>query len=251
MKSIEIRGLKIGEGMPKICVPVVGCTKEEIIDIAREVHQVPADLVEWRVDWYEKGTDTVCVAEVLAKLREVLCEIPMIVTFRTKTEGGEKEVDFEIYRNLLTKVAATKMADIIDVEVFKDCRVADLIREIQIQGVKVIGSNHDFQKTPDKAEMIHKLCHMQELGADILKLAVMPHNEEDVKVLMDASKEMVSKHTQRPIVTMAMSEIGVVSRVEGELFGSSITFGTIGKASAPGQIPAGELKRRMEMLHRS
>ena len=28
-KYVEVRGVKIGEGVPKICVPIVGKTKEE------------------------------------------------------------------------------------------------------------------------------------------------------------------------------------------------------------------------------
>ncbi len=250
MKSIAVRGLKIGEGMPKICVPIVGRTKEEILEMAQQVQNVPADLVEWRADWYEAGEDALGVIEMLNELRTVLGEIPVIFTFRTKAEGGEKELDFEAYQHLLEQVATTKRADLIDVEVFKDNQVFDLIQMIQSQGSKVIGSNHDFQKTPSKEEMICKLCHIQSMGADVLKLAVMPQNDKDVQLLIEASKEMVANHAERPIVTMAMSEIGVVSRVTGESFGSSITFGTMGKSSAPGQIPAEELKRRMEMSHR-
>ena len=30
-KYVEVRGVKIGEGVPKICVPIVGKTKEEIL----------------------------------------------------------------------------------------------------------------------------------------------------------------------------------------------------------------------------
>ena len=32
---VEVRGVKIGEGVPKICVPIVGKTKEEILEIGR------------------------------------------------------------------------------------------------------------------------------------------------------------------------------------------------------------------------
>ena len=33
-KIVEVRNLKIGEGIPKICVPLVGKTDEEIISEA-------------------------------------------------------------------------------------------------------------------------------------------------------------------------------------------------------------------------
>ena len=35
----------------------------------------------------------------------------------------------------------------------------------------------------------------------------------------------------------------------GESFGSAMTFGCIGKASAPGQIEADRLKEILQMLH--
>lgn len=35
MKAVEVRNIKIGEGIPKICVPIVGVTKEDIINEAK------------------------------------------------------------------------------------------------------------------------------------------------------------------------------------------------------------------------
>ena len=36
MKAVEVRNIKIGEGIPKICVPIVGVTKEDIINEAKK-----------------------------------------------------------------------------------------------------------------------------------------------------------------------------------------------------------------------
>ena len=32
MKPVEVRGVRIGEGIPKICVPIVGETRKNIIE---------------------------------------------------------------------------------------------------------------------------------------------------------------------------------------------------------------------------
>ena len=249
MKPIEIKGTKIGDGMPKICVPIVGETKEEILTQAKQVKNSCADLVEWRVDWYNECLDVKKITEVLASLREELAQYPIIFTFRTKAEGGEKEICYEDYAKLLRDMACTKAMDFIDIEAFKDANIQALIQEIQMQGIKVIGSNHDFAKTPEKEEIIRRLCHMQELGVDIPKIAVMPCSEEDVTILLEATREMSTQYADRPIVTMSMGELGLISRIDGELYGSSMTFGTIGKASAPGQIPVTELKSMLEKIH--
>ena len=118
-------------------------------------------------------------------------------------------------------------------------------------GVKVIMSNHDFFKTPSKEEIISRLCAMQEKGADIPKIAVMPQSKKDVLTLLSATNEMVEEHADRPIITMSMAATGVISRVCGEVFGSALTFGAVGKASAPGQMGAGELKEMLTTLHAS
>ena len=53
---------------------------------------------------------------------------------------------------------------------------------------------------------------------------------------------MVNNYADRPIITMSMAATGVISRVCGEVFGSALTFGAVGKASAPGQIGSRGIK---------
>lgn len=47
-------------------------------------------------------------------------------------------------------------------------------------------------------------------------------------------------YADRPIITMSMAGTGVISRLCGEVFGSALTFGAAGKASAPGQMGVNE-----------
>ncbi len=35
MNTVKVRNVVLGEGMPKICVPIVGITKEEILNQAK------------------------------------------------------------------------------------------------------------------------------------------------------------------------------------------------------------------------
>ena len=53
MKTIQIRNITIGEGRPKICVPVVGQTEEDILREAAGLVSLPVDVVEWRADWFQ------------------------------------------------------------------------------------------------------------------------------------------------------------------------------------------------------
>lgn len=249
VNSVKVRELVIGEGMPKICVPIVGRTNDEILQAAREVCNSSADLVEWRVDWYESVFDIEKVKMLAGELREILEDMPLLFTFRTKNEGGEKEISYEQYKELLLQVASTSFVDVVDVEVFIQEDVKAFVASLKKKGVKVVGSNHDFAKTPDKDEIIRRLCYMQEVGVDIPKIAVMPRSPKDVITLLSATEEMVSEHADRPIVTMSMAGTGAVSRIAGETFGSAITFGAMQKASAPGQINVEELKKMLKILH--
>ena len=78
MNTCKIRGLVLGEGIPKICVPIVGKSKEEIVDLAKKVKEIGtdkeigADIVEFRADWFEDILDFEKAEEVLKELRGIL-----------------------------------------------------------------------------------------------------------------------------------------------------------------------------------
>ena len=242
----------LGEGVPKICVPIVGVTKEDILKEAEAITKLPADIVEWRIDCFENVFDFAALETVLKDLRKVLGELPLLMTFRTSKEGGEKAVEADVYTDINIKAAETGLVDAVDVEVFiGDEVVKKIIEGAHAAGVKVVASNHDFDKTPDKDDIVRRLCKMQELGADIPKIAVMPQNKKDVLTLLAATEEMSSEHADRPIITMSMAGTGLISRLCGEVFGSALTFGAVGKASAPGQMNATDLNTVLNLIHNS
>lgn len=250
MNTIKVRDIEIGAGAPKIIVPIVGVTKEDILNEAKTFHSIPVDVVEWRVDWFEHVFEFDKVEDVLKELRTVLGNIPLLLTFRTKKEGGEKAIDTKDYKDLNLRAAKTGYVDFIDVEIFTgDDVVREIIDGAHAAGVRVIASNHDFFKTPAKSDIIYRLRKMQDMGADIPKIAVMPQSKRDVLTLLCATEEMVTDYADRPIITMSMAGTGVISRLCGEVFGSSMTFGAAKKASAPGQMGVNDLNTVLDLLH--
>ena len=237
VNPVVVRNIEIGSGMPKVCVPIVEETREDILSTAKAICSTEADLVEWRADWYEDVSAFSEVIKTADMLRSILGETPLLFTFRSAREGGEKELSLESYATLLESVAKTGFVDLIDVEVFSgDDAVKNIIQTAHAHGVKVIASNHDFEGTPAREELVARLCKMQDLGADILKIAVMPQTRSDVLTLLSVTEEMSSRHTSRPVITMSMGRTGTLSRLCGEVFGSAVTFASFGKVSAPGQI---------------
>jgi len=250
MNTVKIRDIEIGAGAPKIIVPIVGITKEDIIEEAKTFDSIPVDVVEWRADWFEGVFDFAKVEDVLKDLRTVLGNIPLLMTFRTSKEGGEKAIEPDAYAELNIKAAQTGYVDLVDVEIFTgDEIVKKIIDGAHAAGVKVIASNHDFFKTPAKTDIIYRLRKMQDMNADIPKIAVMPQNKKDVLTLLAATEEMATNYADRPIITMSMAGTGVISRLCGEVFGSSMTFGAAKKASAPGQMGVNDLNTVLGLLH--
>ena len=247
---VEVRGVRIGEGIPKICVPIVGTTRDEILAAAKSFESVKKDVVEWRADWFNGVFDFAQVEDTLKDLRAALGNTPILMTFRTSKEGGEKAIEPEAYAELNIKAAQTGYVDMIDVEIFTgDEIVKKIIDGAHAAGVKVVASNHDFFKTPAKADIIYRLRKMQDMNADIPKIAVMPQNKKDVLTLLAATEEMTTNYADRPIITMSMAGTGVISRLCGEVFGSSMTFGAAKKASAPGQMGVNDLNTVLGLLH--
>lgn len=250
MIPVEIRGIRIGEGIPKICIPIVGETEQEIETEAYAVREAAPELAEWRADCFEQVLEEAAVRRVLKKLRSILGDMPLLFTFRSHREGGSREISIREYADLGLLAASAEEVDLIDVEAFtSEELVREMIDAAHRCGKKVIASYHDFHKTPEKEEMVDRLVKMQETGADICKLAVMPGSSRDVLELLAATEEMVRCHADCPVVTMSMAKTGAVSRISGELTGSAVTFGTAGRASAPGQMEAGQLREILRLLH--
>lgn len=252
MEIIKVKNVKIGEDKPKIIVSIVERTKDKIIDKAMSFKNLKIDVVEWRADFYDDVFNRNELLDTLKQLRETIPDIPILFTLRSKREGGEKEISMNAYTELNKAVANSKNADLIDVEIFSGDEVAgENIKNVHDAGVLIVGSYHDFFKTPAKDEIVGMLRKMQDMGADIPKVAVMPANTDDVLTLLSATNEMYTRYADRPIITMAMSSLGVISRLSGEVFGSSMTFGAVGQVSAPGQIPVERLYTSLDILHNS
>ncbi|WP_270448328.1 type I 3-dehydroquinate dehydratase [Lactobacillus delbrueckii] len=249
MTTVKVRNIVLGEGLPKIAVPNVGVTEEEILASAKEIAAAKPDIMEWRIDYYEAGIkDNEKLIATAKTLRDVVGELPILVTFRTKNEGGVLELGEDEYLDLVATVVTNRLGDAVDIELFHDEeRVKDLVKQAHNYNVVVIMSNHDFEKVPAKDVIEFRLKKMADLGADVPKLACMPHSADDVLTLLSATND-ARKALSTPIITMAMADLGKVSRIAGQVFGSCLSFGAVGKTSAPGQLSIEDLRNAENYL---
>ena len=249
MKTVRVRELILGQGRPKICVPLTGRSLSQIEEQLENMSHYPADMVEWRCDWFEGIDDRHETGLVLTRIRELVGGLPLLVTFRTAAEGGERAIEEEAYYALLDDLACRQEPDLLDVEAwFNAGKTADVTAGLQHQGKKVVLSYHNFSGTPPLEEMTGRLQEMAAMGADLAKIAVMPGSMEDVYSLLCATS-MVHELDLCPLITMAMGRQGLLSRLCGEISGSCLTFGSTGVSSAPGQAAADRLKLILEDIH--
>ena len=190
---------------------------------------------------FQEGETLICVPLIGKTLAELQTNARALAT------AGADIIEWRV--DHFSQAAVSGLTDVIDIELFNDeAQIRSLVSDAHAAGVKVIMSNHDFHKTPAQEDIIYRLRRMQDLGADLPKIAVMPQSPQDVLTLLSATLTMKEKYATRPLITMSMGKSGGVSRVTGRLFGSAMTFGTVGQASAPGQIAITQLRELMDIL---
>lgn len=245
MQTLKIREQVIGDGHLLLCAPIVAKNRSQLLEEVQEIQQSAVHMVEWRLDQFEDRLSREELKELLTILRASLKEKLLLVTIRTKKEGGAFDADMTTYVERYFWVVQTQLADLIDVEYQVGRSIYEsLIDTAHANGCKVILSAHDFMMTPSVSSMCDSLKKMSESEADIVKLAVMPKEVADVAALLQASA-IVSSLAMKPLITMSMGSIGSISRLIGKLFGSCVSFVNVCGSSAPGQMDA---KDAMKLL---
>lgn len=260
-KTLKIKDFVFGDGTPRICVPLIGRTGEEIFSAAKVIrkeidrlealHPDRPDLkvavIEWRADYYSNVTLAENVYNILRHLRQLFPDRIVLFSFRSEEQGGEFRNDRALLRmeDIMRNVMSSGLVDMVDVEYTAgNYNIAKATTKAHESGIKVIISYHDFEKTPHDSEIEEKLRQMEILGGDILKIAAMPTTSFDTRRIMELNQKMVIERA-KPVVLIAMGELGTQSRIKGKETGACLTFATMGERSAPGQI---SVERLMSML---
>ena len=246
-KKVELSAL--AQLPVKTIVPITAKTKEQAIAQAKVIAaNQDADLAEFRIDLLDFAADSKQVISLGHELKKILGDKPMIATIRTHNEGGKLTISDADYGKIYQVYLKQPFMDMLDVEMFRDQQVVkNTVKLAHDKKVLIVMSNHDFQKTPSEDEIVKRLLKQDQLGADILKIAVMPQSKQDVFTLMNATLK-VSQQSKKPLLTMSMGKLGTISRIATANMGGSFSFGMIGEASAPGQIDVTQLKQFLKTV---
>ena len=247
MKTVALRNIIIGQGMPKLIVPIAEASRGDILAMGKKLAGMYIDAVEWRADFYDGIKDTDEVLSVLYALRSCL-DMPLIFTCRTAKEGGKADITDEEYALLNRAVLHSGYADGIDVEVLSHGEhAAELICDMRTQGRVSIGSCH-LMTMPKAEDMGNMLRAIHSTGADITKLAAMAESTGQALALMGAARQAKAAGIG-PLIAIAMGEQGMISRLLAEMAGSDAVFAAAGRGSAPGQLSIGAMRAILKTVH--
>ena len=249
MKSKQQQGPIQGDRCA-ICVPIVGPTIKDIFSQVQEAAQAKVDLIELRPDMWMKDSHISeeeyipTIVNLVEEVHSKYEKMPMLFTWRTLAEGGETSLSNENYGNLLQAIVDQNVVDAVDVELFVYTdTIGQIIKEAHHQGLQTVMSYHNFLSTP-KVKRLHIYAErMISAGAAVIKFALMPTTNEDVLSVLQFTKELTERYPQLPRITMSMGKLGQMTRTCGHVFGNCLTFGTLGQASAPGQVEVAVLKQ--------
>jgi len=251
-KSFDVRGRRFGGATPLICSPLVARTPDRLVSEAAAVLAKRPDVIEWRVDFFEPVAETVAVLASGRALRAAAGDTPIIFTCRAAHEGGQPiALEAEGIAHLYDAVGAAGIVDFIDFELSNP---APLVRDVRAStrahGTRLILSYHNFGHTPGRDLLVERFLAADQQGADVAKVAAMPRDRFDVLTLL-AATAIASSKARIPLISMSMGPLGVVSRMAGGVFGSTLSFAVGEGASAPGQPPIADLAAVFAALARS
>lgn len=249
-RAVVWRGVTLGEGMPKIAIPVMGDSLSGLRDAAQRAAKARADIVELRLDSLSPMPDIALTRSACEVVHEEVGEkVPLLLTLRTLRDGGAGSKDADSYGALLCEAAALQLSDAIDCELSAGETVFTQVAAAAHEaGVSLVGSSHAFNPLADVRVAGEWLRRQRAWGADVCKAAVMPR---DTAQALEAAREMLlaARALDAPVIAVCMGAAGAFTRVCAEALGSCLTFAAAGAASAPGQLDAASLRPMILTLH--
>lgn len=237
----------------RICVPIIAADPP-IADQAAAALAAGADLIELRVD---RIGDLAAVEDFLATKPA----IPIILTIRTRDEGGDWDGD-DADRIALIEHLGLQNPGYIDLELATWRRSPNLRQKVLLVAQRhraessattadgmnsdrprnqLILSEHNLRGTP--TDLASRFAALAAESPSIAKIVTTARDAADgLRLLIE-----LARHPDRDrFIALAMGEAGIATRVLARKFGAFLTFATLAPdaQSAPGQPSIAELHER-------
>ena len=220
---IKIGNVKLGD-IPRIALVI--CTRKNGVFIEK-AKSLGADLLEIRIDQFRN----VNPGYILKSIEQIKGRgLPIIATIRSKREGGKYLAES---KRLKLFEAIIPLVEAVDIELSSQRILNKVVKKAHQTKKTVIISYHNFKETPVKGILEKLIKKIKTEGGDIVKIACLAKNREDLLRLMKFTME----HRNENIVAISMGKVGAISRVLFPFVGSLFTYGYLDTPSAPGQLP--------------
>ncbi|HID91809.1 TPA: type I 3-dehydroquinate dehydratase [Candidatus Peregrinibacteria bacterium] len=265
----------------KICVPLKTGDIKELKNQMQEISENYSEKVSvieiWLGEFFTESvikntTDVYAYAdnlltEIFEQRKNLNTYFSLLFTLKGEKEQGNFSGTVsdtkEISRKIITKISEYSKhskhtsnniknnPDYLDLDYnFDDDNLYEFFEEIKrtrnAQAIKntdfqLILSAHFFEGTPSFPSLKNRTQLMQNRGADIVKIAAMPHDEKDVLTIFRVAENFKRKDIS--YIAISMGNIGKISRVLTPLWGGKMMFASLSSdnASASGQMTIDEL----------
>lgn len=229
---------------------LVGLVDPETLAAAESEELHPAridyescDILEIRYDFFEESE----WPTLASRVRKIAPNAIQLGTIRLKRDGGTFPDARAIERTALWKkiLDATDFPEWLDLE--RDfLHDYNPLREIATaKDVKILISEHNFSRIPNDLELKNYLTDVKRVKADGIKIAAMSNSDDDCTRLYKFAKKAKGF---KFIAAFGMGETGKISRIWSLKEGANLTYGSIGKAAAPGQIDVALMRKAINKL---
>lgn len=237
----------MGGGNFSICAIIRGQNIEEINEEIDTILDQGPDMIEWRSDYYN-FSDVNSKCEIINLFNDKIPDLPIMYTpYFEDIKKEERELHIQ---GLLDFINKTKV-DMINLNFFDiDDIASHLIDEINNKDMYAILTKRYLNNTPSIDEMMGVLLKMKYLGADVVQLVTKPKDYNDVLSLFRVTNEFNNQENTLPLITTSLTNIGLISRIVGFPFGSTLAYAYTNAPTIDGQIKIKELKEIYKILEK-
>lgn len=224
--------------MSRICVSIAAHDLEQLKRQINQAFNYGADYVEIRFDFLNLSemAQAMSISNMINK--------KAVYTLRAPDEGGHFKGSTAQRIAWLKKLAASKPM-LLDVELNTIKCNTCLMDYLKAQNVSLLISWHDFEKTPQDAELKRLLYEMRTYSQNIKMVATAQTTVDSLRLL-----DLYENARELNLIAFAMGDAGVVSRVLCVIIGNApFTYASLEKAISPGQLTIKQMRKLYDRIN--
>lgn len=224
--------------MSRICVSIAAHDLEQLKRQINQAFNYGADYVEIRFDFLNLSemAQAMSISNMINK--------KAVYTLRAPDEGGHFKGSTAQRIAWLKKLAASKPM-LLDVELNTIKYNTCLTDYLKAQNVSLLISWHDFEKTPQDAELKRLLYEMRTYSQNIKMVATAQTTVDSLRLL-----DLYENARELNLIAFAMGDAGVISRVLCVIIGNApFTYASLEKAISPGQLTIKQMRKLYDRIN--